>query len=124
MRQENDITVAQEPVAQGEFRIERVSEVPEGLSPFGAKHGEAFLIGHSESGNHHLLEGAVEVLERPDPHTPGMKILYAIVEEPGARLFQDAAVPHGSYYLPAGAYEITDDIEYDPFAEQARRVAD
>ena len=53
----------------------------------------------------------------------GMKILYAILDEPG-QLIQDAQVPHGHYDLEAGIYQFPISREYDPFAEQARIVAD
>lgn len=36
----------------------------------------------------------------------------------------DAAAPHGGYDLDAGIYEFRISREFDPFSEQARRVAD
>ncbi len=52
-----------------------------------------------------------------------MKMLYAVLENPG-QLVQDAAVPHETHNLPPGIYEFRIAREFDPFAEQARRVAD
>lgn len=125
MKHHDDITVGNEPVAQGEFRIRRIEALPdEGLAPFTARHGDSILIGHSEQGHHHLLSGDCEVLEQPDPTTPGMIILYAIVRDPGARLHQSATDAHGAYFLPPGLYKITDDQEYDVFTDQVRRVTD
>ena len=52
-----------------------------------------------------------------------MKVLYAILDSPAA-LIQDAAAPHAGYPLPPGFYELRIAREFDPFAEQARIVAD
>ncbi len=109
--------------AQGEITIFRVSAMPEGLTPYTEKdkRGRA-IISHSESGHHHVLDGDVAVLERPDS-PPGMRILYALLDQPTA-LIQDAADAHGQHNLDAGVYEFRIAREYDPFSEQVRQVAD
>ena len=110
--------------AQGEIYGRMIEALPEGLVPFDEKKGSAFVISHSETGHHHLLEvEGVEVMERVNDVPAGLRILYAIVKEP-TRLYQDAAVPHGEHVLPAGIYELGIAREYDPIMEQARRVAD
>lgn len=52
-----------------------------------------------------------------------MRILYALLDKP-VRLFQDAPDAHGEHVLPAGVIEFRLAREFDPFAEQIRRVAD
>ncbi len=109
--------------AQGEISIFRVSMMPEGL----AQHNEIDkagrpIISHSESGNHHILDAAVTVMEKPDA-PEGMRILYALLDEPTA-LIQDASDAHGAHMLDAGIYEFRIAREFDPFSEQVRRVAD
>lgn len=79
------------------------------------------VISHSESGHHHLLTDG-EVMERAEV-PPGMQIFYAILKEPQS-FIQDAANPHGGYELGVGIFEFRVSREFDPFAEQARRVAD
>lgn len=80
-----------------------------------------YIVGHSESGHNHILEAAgVEVLER---EYEGMKILRAIVKNPVA-LKQSAGSPHKQQIVEPGEYFITNNVEYNPFLEQARRVAD
>lgn len=109
--------------AQGEITIFRISELPPGAVP--AKIGrtaKGAILSHSESGSHHILTGDAAVMERPNAPA-GMQILYAILDEPQS-LIQDAAVPHDTHDLPAGIYEFRIAREFDPFAEQARRVAD
>lgn len=109
--------------AQGEISIFRVGAMPDGLVPIAEKDKKGRpIISHSESGNHHILDHAVDVLEHPNPPS-GMRILYALLEEP-TRLIQDADEPHGSHELPAGTYEFRIAREFDPFTEQARQVAD
>lgn len=109
--------------AQGEIIIFRVTELPANLRPMTErdKHNRP-IISHSESGNHHILDRAVNVLEHPNPPA-GMRILYALLDEP-TMLIQDADEPHGSHTLPAGYVEFRIAREYDPFVKQARMVAD
>ncbi len=109
--------------AQGEITIIKINETPEGMETKPAQKVEGgFVISHSESGHHHLLTGG-EVMERTDNVPQGMQKLYAILDKP-EQLIQDATVPHENYNLLPGFYEFRISREYDPFAEQARRVAD
>lgn len=108
--------------AQGEITIVKIDAIPACKTKPVERTAKGWIISHSESGHHHLLTGG-DVMERTDKVPAGMQVLYALLEEPAA-LIQDAAVPHGGYDLPAGIYEFRIAREYDPFAEQARRVAD
>lgn len=106
---------------QGEVRIEKIDALPANLKPFAERTGKGWIISHSENGNHHLLTGG-DVMERVDAPA-GMRVLYAILKEP-ASLIQDASAPHQGFDLEPGIYAFRVSREYDPFAEQARRVAD
>lgn len=110
--------------AQGEVAIFRLTGgMPAGVKPFTDRDGRGRpIISHSEKGHHHVLDAAVDVMENPAPPA-GMRILYALLTEPTA-LIQDAPDAHGSHDLAPGLYEFRISREYDPFAEQARRVAD
>ena len=109
---------------QGEVHVRRVEALPEGLSPASIEKSGVYIVSHSESGHHHVLDAAcVEVMERTRDVPAGMAILYAIVREPTA-LSQTAANPHGQIDLDPGIYEMRISREFNPFAEQARRVAD
>lgn len=110
--------------AQGEITIVKIGHAPADFTdmPKAARASGGWIISHSESGHHHVLTRG-ETRERTRDVPDGMKILYAILEEPG-QLIQDAQAPHGHFDLPAGAYEFRISREYDPFAELARRVAD
>lgn len=117
-----------ETFAQGEVYVRKLSAMPEGIETkeFTERNTNGdFIVAHSESGNHHLLEHeGVRVLERTDNVPEGMRILLAIVEAP-TNLRQDAAADaHGSHAVVPGIYEMRIAREYDPLLEQARRVAD
>lgn len=106
---------------QGELAIYHIidGEVPADAVPHtdADKHGRP-IIAHSEKGNHHVLERPVEVR-----YHKGMDCLYALLDAP-TQLIQDCPDAHGSHTLPAGLIQFVPAQEYDPFAEQARRVAD
>lgn len=110
--------------AQGEVNIRRVETLPDGLTPVAPERG-LLIVGHSESGHHHGFRAGpgVTVLERTKDLPAGMKILYAILENPTA-MIQDAEAPHEPIMLGAGVYELRISREFDPFSEQIRQVAD
>lgn len=108
---------------QGEVRIVKIDGLPKGMTTKPAqKVAKGYVVAHSESGHHHLLTGG-EVMERTDNVPTGMQVFYAILNEP-QNLIQDAAAPHTGYTLDPGIYRFDISREFDPFAEQARRVAD
>ena len=110
--------------AQGEITIIKIESLPKDMETKPVQRVAAgHVISHSENGHHHVLAGGVTVLERTSDVPEGMQILYGILEEPG-ELKQDATVPHDKYDLDPGIFEFRISREYDPFSEQARRVAD
>jgi hypothetical protein len=114
--------------AQGEVNARRIDAIPSGdnygLTAVTPERG-LMVVGHSESGNHHgfPVGPGVTVMERTKEVPTGMKIFYAILENPTA-LIQDASSPHEALNFDAGIYEIRLSREFDPFAQQARQVAD
>jgi hypothetical protein len=90
------------------------------LEPFEPENG-VFIVGHSESGHNHVLDRVgVQMYQGIEK---GMKVLYAIVNEP-VSLKQSAGTPHAEQVVTPGQYIITNNADYDPFTQQARRVAD
>lgn len=109
--------------AQGEITIIKIDALPDGITTKPVERTNAgHIISHSESGNHHVLTGG-DVMERTDNVPQGMQIIYALLDAP-ASLVQDAPAPHGGFDLDPGIYMFKIAREYDPFAEQARPVAD
>lgn len=111
-------------IRQGEVRMEPIDRVPDfPTRPVAAK-GGVVIVGESESHHHHVLDAAgVTVLERTDSLPEGMRILYAIVENP-TKLRQTAGNPHGDHDIAPGVYEVSIKRWFNPFLEQARRVED
>ena len=119
-----NITSCEHTNAHGEVNFLRVtggSVDISGFLPCEPVNG-GYIVGHSESGHNHILEDrdGVAVMERT---LDGMKVLYAILENP-TKLKQSAGAPHKEQVVEPGEYIITNNQEYDPFSEQARRVAD
>jgi len=109
--------------AQGEITIYRVDHVADG-SPLELEGGR-LVIGHSETGHHHVLERTEGVTVTVAKTAPaGMRILYAIVSEPNALVHLRGHDTHEAIALQPGMYEFRSGREYDPYAELARRVAD
>lgn len=102
------------------FKIKDGSVDTSSMDPITAT-DKGFVVGHSERGHHHLLEADGVTLLRGNEK--GMEIFYALLEKP-VRLLQDAGSPHAEQIIEPGEYIITNNVEYDPFAEQARRVCD
>jgi hypothetical protein len=114
--------------AQGEVNIRRIDVLPEAfkadLVPVPPEKG-LLIVGHSESGHHHGFRSGVgiQLLERTKDIPAGMKILYAIIDNP-SELIQDAAGPHETIAFEPGVFEFRISREFNPFSEQARQVAD
>lgn len=110
--------------AQGEITIRKIVSVPKGCSPLALESGQ-FVIGHSETGHHHVLDRVkgckVSVLDNPPE---GMRILYAILENPTLLKHQRPFDTHAPIELDPGVYEFRIAREYDPYGELARQQAD
>ena len=111
--------------AQGELTIRRIESIPAGVacSPLAVENGK-FIVGHSETGHHHVIDarGAdVMVLDRPPE---GMKVLYAILEKPTSLDHLREHDTHESIMLEPGTYEIRVAREFDHYAELARQSQD
>lgn len=110
--------------AQGEVTIFKIDAIPAGVKtkPATERNNRGqIIISHSESGHHHVVTGG-EVMERVDAPN-GMRQFFAIFKN-AEQLVQDAPTPHEHFDLPPGLYEFRIAREFDPFLEQARRVAD
>jgi hypothetical protein len=109
--------------AQGEVNLQRVAALPDGLTAVAPEKG-AYIVGHSESGSTHVIDApGAKVFEQTKDVPAGMRIFYALIDEPTC-LRQNAASPHEAIALLPGVFRIRISREFDPFAEQARRVAD
>ena len=119
---EEGISMKRVIAQQGEIAIYKLDAMPQYDSrPFESRPDGKTIISHSENGNHHVLTGG-DVLERVE--TPsGLQIFWTAIEN-AERLEQEAGNPHEAVDLDPGIYEFRISREYDPFADEIRRVAD
>ncbi len=112
--------------AQGELRIYRLpadAGVPVGFTPMVVENGY-YIVGHSESSHHHVLDPkAADVYVSP-PNSIGMSVLRVIVRDPTALTHLRADRPHAPVALAPGAYDIVPDRQYDYLAEMVVRSQD
>ena len=114
--------------AQGEITIRRIGDVPanktmKGFTSLKPEHGK-FIVGHSETGHHHVIDAqgaSIDVLDRPPA---GMRVLRAILQNPTMLEHERPHDTHEPIMLDPGEYEIRIAREYDPYAELARLSAD
>ena len=114
--------------AQGEITIVRIGDVPENKkingTPLTPENGK-FIIGHSETGHHHVLErSAGAIVTVVDKAPEGMKILHAILTEANSLVHERGHDTHETIDLAAGEYEFRIAREFDHYGELARKSAD
>ena len=110
--------------AQGEIKIKRIEELPQAVKPLNQTESGPWIIGHSETGHHHVLERERADVFEAESAPEGMRILYAIVKDPTSLDHKRGHDTHKSISLSPGIYEFRSAREYDPYADLARRVAD
>lgn len=108
---------------QGEVLVIKLDTEPQyECRPFSARTDGTYLLSHSEQGHHHVLTGG-EVMERVEVPT-GMQIFRAAIANAEQLVQEKAATPHAPIDLEPGWYEFRISREYNPFIDEARRVAD
>ena len=108
--------------AQGEVRIFKIDSIPQGATPLTGK--DAKIIGHSETGHHHVLVAERPKVYEADDAPEGMRVLYAILDAPAELEHQRGFDTHDPFKLDAGTYMFRMDREFDHYQELARKVAD
>lgn len=119
--------------AQGEITIYRIGDLDAlagkvGLWPVGFRpldlEGGKLIIGHSETGHHHVMDPettSAAVMERPPQ---GMKILQMIVKSPTPLIHLRDHDTHDPVMLEPGIYEARIAREYNPYTKLAQLMAD
>lgn len=109
--------------AQGEISIRRIEALPSGVKPLAPELGK-YIIGHSETGHHHVMtldrKQAFEAERAPE----GMRVLYAVLEASGELVHERGHDTHETISFGPGIYEFRLGREFDPYADLARKVAD
>jgi hypothetical protein len=117
--------------AQGELCFTRIAALPKDIvtEPLALENGR-FILGHSETGHHHVLERTAnaEVVRVKNPPA-GMNILYMILSAPNSVQHlrdhdtHEAIALEGSTTAPV-YYEVRGTREHDHYAALARQSAD
>lgn len=106
------------PVQHGEVWLQPIGHMPKGRKTTKSK---SYIIGHSETGHHHVLESDTEfeVMSGDEKHD-----LYVRLFEPAKVVHQKTFDIHETKIVVPGDYAIYQKTEYDPFAEVVRAVFD
>ena len=113
--------------AQGEITVIRLGGVPRDKKLPGVAikaEGGNFVIGHSETGHHHVIEANGASVSVLDKQPEGMRVLRAILENPTSLDHLRDHDTHDPIMLEPGLYEFRIGREFDPYQEIARRQAD
>lgn len=104
-------------VQHGEVWLQPVDKLPEGK----VQKTKEYIIGHSETGHHHVLESATEfeVMSGDDKHD-----LYVRLFEPAKLVHKKTYDVHETKVITPGDYVVYQKTEYDPFREVVRAVFD
>lgn len=115
--------------AQGEITVRRIGDLPapgkchKGFTPMKPEDG-VLIVGHSETGHHHVLaheDANVMIMDKPPE---GLRILLALVHTATPLTHQRSYDTHAPVMLEPGEYELRIAREYDPYEDLARQVAD
>lgn len=98
---------------QGEVLLQPVKSLPKG--EISTK--KDYVVSHSETGHHHVLEGEVEVVETQDETFLNLRKAMQLVHK-------KSADGHDTLTVKPGKYLVRHKSEYDPFREVVRRVQD
>lgn len=79
----------------------------------------SYIVGHSETGHHHVLESKEEFGVMLDK-----AITYIQLTQPADLVHQKTVNAHKTLTVPAGTYQIIHKTEYEPFQKVRREVWD
>lgn len=102
------------PVAQGELLIQKVDALPRGLEAIKTEYGR-FIIGHSETGHHHVVHEQRGVECYANDNDP--LSLYLVVNNPKEECFlkhERDFDTHKPFFFGDGIYRIRRQIESGP----------
>jgi len=109
--------------AQGEIHIKKINSIPHGALPVKAENG-LYIIGHSETGHCHVMTMERAQVFEAAVSPAGMRVLYAILDEPKELVHQRPHDTHETIVHAPGMYEFRLGREYDHYADLARKQAD
>ena len=112
-------TVTMRPSFQGDVMILRIAALPKKNLKAAAAEKGRFIIAHSETGHHHVVDADCATLTRIDQFTALLNVIKPTKID-HLREFNT----HPSIALQPGMYEFRSGREFDPYAELARKQID
>ena len=105
--------------AQGELTITRLAKLPKNAGSVVEPENGKLIVGHSETGHHHVVDADCATLTRVDEFTA-----YLDVRKPTQIDHLRSFDTHPSIALQPGMYEFRTGREFDPFEDAIRASAD
>ncbi len=105
--------------AQGELTIQRVQRLPRDAGVPVAPERGVLIVGHSETGHHHVVDGDCATLTRVDQFTAWLN-----VTKQTKITHQREYDTHPAIELQPGVYQFRTGREFDPFEKAIRASAD
>lgn len=105
--------------AQGELTITKIDKAPKNIGQPVDAVGGKLIVGHSETGHHHLVDADCATLTRVDPFTA-----FLAVRKATRLVHQREYDTHPAIELQPGMYLFRTGREFDPFEEAIRISAD
>lgn len=106
------------PIRHGEVLLLPVDEIPNGPNAS----VKSFIVGHSESNHHHVLECDKPFDVSTDITAP--TDIYLFLHAEGRLVHQKEVDKHRTLPVAPGGYKIIKKREFDPIRDQQRLVAD
>jgi hypothetical protein len=101
------------PIRHGEVMLIPESSMPKTK----ATKYDAYIVGHSETGHHHVLQADMEIaVEKED--------LYVRLFQPGKLVHKKTVNRHNDLTVAPGVYKVVRKKEYGPFEKIMREVWD
>lgn len=106
-----------EPYQHGEIVLQPIDKIPDSGT---TKNHKTFIVAHSESGHHHVLESTKQFkVTKIDKER-----LYLELFEPAKLVHKKAVDFHPTLPIAPGKYEVYRKTEFNPFDQVINRVKD
>lgn len=123
LKQEKILKTFTTIAAQGDLLIRRIEKLPEGLKVGAIEQGQ-YIVAHSETGHHHVIEARpnVRVMDSGDPFVSYLEVMEATDQTETLLEHLRSFDTHETISILPGIYEIRRQREYVP--EGWRKVED
>jgi len=101
----------------GEIFLQKVTELPKNAKV--SKHN-SYIVGHSESGHHHVLESKTKFTV----HEVSDAFNYLVLDAPADLVHQKDVNTHATLTIDKGIYKVIKKQEYSPFTGLMQEVWD